>query len=71
MILDLEIPEEFLDDIGADIRGAVRDIIRQDPRPAFIHDEDRIWGVSYAGLNIRFKVRGKTAVVCEVGKTLV
>ena len=71
MILDLEIPEEFLDDIGPDIRGAVRDIIRQDPRPAFIHDEDRIWGVSYAGLNIRFRVKDGTAVVCEVGKTLV
>ena len=70
-VLDPVIPDEFLDDIPEDLRGAVCDIIRQDPRPAFMHDEDRIWGVSFEGLNIRFKVKGGTAVVCEVGKTLV
>ena len=60
------IPEELLDLIPEENRNAVKDIIAEDPRPAFIHDEERVWGVSYAGMNIRFTVKGGMACVTEV-----
>ena len=50
-------PEEY---------SAVADIIRQDPRTAFIHDEERIWGVSYGNLNVRFRVKGDVAEIVEI-----
>jgi len=64
--LKVIIPEELLDLIPEENRNAVKDIIAEDPRPAFIHDEDRVWGVSYAGMNIRFTVKGGMACVTEV-----
>ena len=42
------------------------EILEQDPRTAFIHDEDRVWGVSYGIYNIRFTVKEDTLTVCEV-----
>ena len=36
------------------------EILAQDPRPAFHDDPEREYGISYAGLDIHFKVRGST-----------
>ena len=43
-------------------------LIAMDPRTAFIHDEERIWGLSYEGWNIRFKVAGNTALITEISR---
>ena len=42
------------------------EILEQDPRTAYIHDEDREWGVAYAGVNVLFYVKGNCLTVCGV-----
>lgn len=32
------------------------EILSLDPRPSYIEDKDRVYGMAYAGLNIRFKI---------------
>lgn len=41
------------------------EVLAQDPRTAYVTEEDREWGLAYAGYNIRFKV--KENVLCIIG----
>lgn len=64
--LAVEIAEEWEDKIPKAQRKALRELLEQDPRPAYQDDPDRIYGMSYAGLEIKFQVRGKRLTVCGV-----
>ncbi len=41
-------------------------ILAQDPRPSYQHDPKRIYGFSYAGKNVSFRVVGDTLTVLDV-----
>ncbi len=44
----------------------LKELLSQDPRPAYHDDPDRIYGLNYAGHNVRFKVEGKTLTVLSI-----
>ncbi len=54
------------DELDEDERECIRELVALDPRTAFIHDEERIWGIRYGVLNVRFKTAGDTAVITEI-----
>ena len=64
--LEVDFPESLLEKLPVSIRSAVIALLEQDPRTAFINDENRIWGLSYEGYNIRFTVSENVLTVCEV-----
>ena len=64
--LEVDFPESLLEKLPVSTRSAVIALLEQDPRTAFINDENRIWGLSYEGYNIRFTVSGNVLTVCEV-----
>lgn len=64
--LSVCIADRFLQIIETEERENVIQLLEQDPRTAFIHDEERIWGISYHGYNIRFQVCEETLTVVEV-----
>lgn len=64
--LRVEFPKELLERFPAEKRRAVLGILAQDPRPAYIRDSQRIYGVSFAGFNVRFRVEEDVLTVCEV-----
>ena len=64
--MEVVIPNELQELIPEGDRRAVHDLLKQDPRTAFIHDDDRIWGVSYKNMNIRFKARDGVITVCGI-----
>lgn len=66
--LEVEIPEEMLQRLPAEKRDALRDVIAQDPRPAYQDDEERTYGFPFAGYEVKFKVKGKTATVTHIEK---
>lgn len=41
-------------------------ILSEDPRPAYQHDEHRIYGLIYEGHNVRFRIQGQEAIVLSV-----
>lgn len=47
---------------------AVCEILAQDPRTAYVNDEEREWGLAYADYNIKFKVKGTSLQIVEVTK---
>ncbi len=65
-LLCVEIPSSFLALVPEDRREALRQVLAQDPRPSYQEDPDRLYGMSFAGLEIKFTVRGDTLTVCGV-----
>jgi hypothetical protein len=64
--LQVEIPEAFLEKIPADKRTALRGVLANDPRPRYQHDPERLYGLNFAGQNIKFTVDGERLTVREV-----
>lgn len=64
--LQVEIPEAELEKIPGEKRGALLELLAEDPRPHYQDDATRIYGFSFAGHEVRFKVAGDTLTVTEV-----
>ncbi len=54
--LRVEFPGELLDRVPAEHRAALLGALAQDPRPRYQEDPDRVYGMSFAGVNVRFTV---------------
>ncbi|MCR5282130.1 MAG: tRNA (N6-threonylcarbamoyladenosine(37)-N6)-methyltransferase TrmO [Lachnospiraceae bacterium] len=68
-LLQVEIDDGILQQIEPGKRKALLEILAEDPRPAYQSDPDRIYGVSFAGCNIRFRVQADTLIVLSAEKT--
>ncbi len=54
--LDVVIPENVFAQFGDDDLKALRRILELDPRPQYHKDPERVYGVSFGGYDVRFKV---------------
>jgi len=64
--LEVDFPEELLRCIPENRREALMGVLAQDPRPSYQHDPERQYGLSFAGFDVRFRVRDGVLSVCEV-----
>ena len=64
--VEVVFPEEWLRIVPAELQNGLIGVLRQDPRPAYQNDPDRIYGFPYAGLEIHFTVRDGVLTVCSV-----
>lgn len=64
--LKVEIPGELLKDFSKEEQQALFGVLSQDPRPSYQHDPERIYGMPFAGRDIRFKVKEDIVYVIEV-----
>ena len=64
--LAVEIPPALLERIPAGKRAALLGVLAQDPRPPYQDDPERVYGMAFGGLEIRFQVREDKLTVCEV-----
>lgn len=64
--LSVEFPEEWLGKVPVEHREVLKEILRQDPRPSYQEDPERVYGMTYAGMEIRFMVADGILTVCEV-----
>jgi tRNA (adenine37-N6)-methyltransferase len=55
--IPVEIPDELLEKIPADRRETLKKVLEQDPRPSYQNSEERIYGLSFAGMEIKFQVK--------------
>ena len=58
--------DELLELLPEEERETVTEILAQDPRTAYIHDETREWGVTYKGYNVLFYVKDDVLTVHDV-----
>lgn len=65
-LLEVAFPKELLEVIPEERREAIIGVLSHDPRPSYQNDPERIYGLEFAGFDIRFTVREKALTVCEV-----
>jgi len=64
--LKVDFPEVFLKQFEEEKQESVINILSQDPRPHYQNDPERIYGISFAGKNIKFRVCDDTLTVIAV-----
>ena len=67
-LLDVDFPDQLLAYLPEDKRQAAIGVLSHDPRPSYQRKADRIYGLSFAGFDIRFSVEDNTLHVKEVTK---
>lgn len=65
-LLHVNFPDNLLNRIPHDKRQALLGVLSHDPRPSYQRSSDRVYGLSFAGLNIRFRVDGENLLVLEI-----
>ncbi len=65
-VLEVDFPPEMQALLPPDKCTAVTALLRQDPRPGYADDPERVYGISFAGKDIRFRVENGVLHVCEI-----
>ena len=64
--LAVDFPFALLNKLPPEKRESALALLRGDPRPSYQEDAERIYGMPYAGYDIRFQVAGDTLTVVAV-----
>ena len=64
--LTVECGEELLAVVPSDKREALLAVLRQDPRPSYQHDAERVYALEFGGFTVRFRVQDSTLTVTEI-----
>lgn len=65
-LLTVDFPAELLKKLPEQKREAAIGVLSHDPRPSYQKNEERVYGLTFAGFNIRFMVRDKLLTVLAV-----
>lgn len=69
--LEVRIPDDVLEVIKEEVKlKALVETLQLDPRPSYHSDPDRVYGLSFAGYNVRFTVRDTILTVTEITPSL-
>ena len=66
--LTVAFPQPLKEKIDPDKIKALYGVLEQDPRPSYQQDDGRVYGVSFSGWNVRFRVSSLELTVVEVEK---
>lgn len=64
--LNVMFPAELLTLVSENKREALIECLRDDPRPSYQSDDNRVYGMRFESQNIRFKVQNETLSVIDV-----
>lgn len=65
-LLTVSCPEELLARLPEGKRTAALGVLANDPRPHYQSDPERIYGLAFAGYELRFRVEGETLTVIDI-----
>ena len=65
-LLAVDFPQELLSRLPEDKRSAAIGVLSHDPRPSYQRKPDRVYGIRFAGCDIRFSVQENTLTVVAV-----
>lgn len=64
--LKVEIPQEILENVAEEKRNALKAVLAHDPRPSYQNDPERIYGMEFAGYEVKFRVEEGVLFVTEI-----
>ena len=64
--LTVDFPAELLEKVPQGKRDALVGVLEQDPRPRYQNDPERVYGLSFAGMEIKFSVSDRTISIVDL-----
>ena len=65
-LLEVDFPESLLQKVTENQRKSLIDVLAHDPRPQYQDDPERVYGMAYGGMEVKFKVEGMQLTVLDV-----
>ena len=65
-LLNVEFPQQLLEMLPEDKRDAAIGVLSHDPRPSYQRNPERVYGLPFAGFDIRFTVKENVLTVQEI-----
>lgn len=65
-LLTVDCPAQLLEKIPEENREALLAVLRNDPRPRYQDDPERVYGLAFGGKNVKFRVAGEKLTVMDV-----
>lgn len=65
-LLEVAFPEELLKKVLESQRESLIAVLAHDPRPQYQDDPERVYGMAFGGMEVKFKVDGMQLTVLEV-----
>lgn len=65
-VLQVHCADALLEQLNAADRSALLEVLALDPRPSYQSDPQRIYGMDFAGFNVRFRVEAQDLTVTEI-----
>ena len=65
-LLEVDFPEVLLQKVAESQRESLIEVLAHDPRPQYQNDPERVYGMEFGGMEVKFKVDGELLTVVEV-----
>ena len=65
-LLEVDFPEALLQKVAESQRESLIEVLAHDPRPQYQNDPERVYGMEFGGIEVKFKVDGELLTVVEV-----
>ena len=65
-LLEVDFPEVLLQKVAESQRESLIEVLAHDPRPQYQNDPERVYGMEFGGIEVKFKVDGELLTVVEV-----
>ena len=65
-LLEVDGPEPLLQRVEESLRESLLAVLAHDPRPQYQDDPERVYGLAFGGMEVKFKVDGMRLTVLEV-----
>ena len=67
-LLEVDFPEHLLESVPADLRESLMDVLAHDPRPQYHDDPERVYGMEFGGMEVKFQVEEMRLKVVDTKK---
>ncbi len=65
-LLEIKCSDELLNKVPFDKIDGLLETLKHDPRPSYQNDSERIYGMSYGDMQVKFKVNEKELTIVEI-----
>lgn len=65
-LLEVEFPEALLQKVSTEKRESLKAVLAHDPRPQYQDDPERVYGMAFGDMEVKFRVEGRQLIVLEV-----
>lgn len=65
-LLEVDFPEELLEKVAPEKRESLISVLAHDPRPQYQDNPERVYGMEFSGMEVKFRVENRQLIVLEV-----